>query len=175
MNFMRDLAQTGVLAVIVAFIGLLFTYNNSRSLARQSEANAIINAIEKTLQEISDENYKFWRDVTERNTEHDIKCRLFNAFIVFRCNLLEEKTQQLNRKCRSFFHDHIDHDGFETAMVKLIANVRDKATHNSESPDLVKDKVLRVLSINKETAKIFSTVHDFSHQRYGSGSETFNY
>ena len=175
MDFMKQLAQSGVLAVLVAFVGLIFTYNNSRSLAKQSEANAIIGTIEKLLQEIADENYKFWRDVTERNDEHEIKCRLFNAYIFFRCNLLEEKSQQFNRKCRSWFHDHLDHDGYEKKIIELIANVRDKATFDSENPDLVKDKVLRVLYINSETVKIFATVHEFSQSRYGTNFETFNY
>lgn len=174
MEFMKQLAQSGVLAVLVAFVGLIFTYNNSRSLAKQSEANAIVTSIEKLLQEIADENYKFWRDVTERNEEHEIKCRLFHAFVFYRCNLLEEKSHQLNKKCQSWFHDHIDHNGFTTNTTQLIANIRDKATYNSENPDLVKDKFARVLSINNETTKLYGAVHEFTQSRYATNSESYN-
>lgn len=173
MEFMKQLAQSGVLAVLVAFIGLVFTYNNSRSLAKQNEANAVITAMEKILQEIADENYKFWRDVTERNEEHEIKCRLFHAFIFFRCNLIEEKTQQLNRKCESWLHDHIDHKGFEIKTTDLIATIRDKATYNSENPNLVNDKVARVLSINNETTKLYGAIHDFIQTRYSPVAEPY--
>ena len=173
MEFMKQLAQSGVLAVLVAFIGLVFTYNNSRSLAKQGEANAIITAMEKILQEVADENYKFWRDVTERNDEHEIKCRLFHAFIFYRCNLMEEKAQQLNKKCVSWLHDHIDHRGFEEQVTDIIATIRDKATYDSENPDLVKDKVARVMSINNQTTKLFGVVHDFIQARYSPVAQPY--
>ncbi|RII79139.1 hypothetical protein [Pseudomonas monteilii] len=174
MEFMKELAQSGVLAVLVAFIGLIFTYNNSRSLAKQSEANAIVTSMEKILQEIADENYKFWRDVTERNEEHEAKCRLFQAYVFYRCNLLEDKSAHLNRKCQSWFHDHIDHRGFERKTTKIIGNIRDKSTYNSENPDLVKDKFSRVLFINNETIKLYGVMHELTQSRYATNSETFS-
>lgn len=47
-----DFNWAAVVSVIVGIVGWIFVYHNSRSLARQSEANAIVAAIEKMLQEI---------------------------------------------------------------------------------------------------------------------------
>ncbi|VVN22664.1 hypothetical protein PS682_04481 [Pseudomonas fluorescens] len=167
---LSELSQAGLFTAAFALIGWIFVYLNSRSLAKQSEVNSISASIEKMLQEVADENNKFWRD-TALSSDDTAKPRLFNAFINFRCDFIEEKIQFLNKKCESHFLD-IDHDKFEDCIIDLIAQIRDRSTFNSEIAKEVEDKVARVLEINYLSMMLYTNIYDFLRTRYMSG-DTF--
>lgn len=164
--FIKQLAESGILAILVAIAGWIFVYKNSRVLARQGEINTLTSSVEKTLQEISDENYKFWRDADGSDKDHEVKCRLFQAYIEFRCNFIEEKVAFLNGKCKSVWRLDIDHADFEERTIDLISRIRDKSTFNSENPGLVSDKASRVMQTNAAAMKLFSEIHEFIKERY---------
>lgn len=165
---LSELSQAGLFTASFALIGWVFVYLNSRSLARQSEVNTITASIEKMLQEVADENNKFWRD-TATSADDQAKPRLFNAFINFRCDFIEEKIQFLNKKCESAFLD-IDHVKFEDCIIELIAQIRDRSTFDSEMAQQVEDKVARVLEINYLSMTLYTNIYDFLRTRYMSGS-----
>lgn len=164
--FIKQLAESGILAILVAIAGWIFVYKNTRVLARQGEINTLTSSIEKTLQEISDENYKFWRDADGTDADHEVKCRLFQAYIAFRCNFIEEKVTFLNTKCRSAWRPDINHDEFQEKSIDLISKIRDKSTFDSENPGLVSDKAARVLQTNAAAMSLFSKIHEFIIDRY---------
>ncbi|WP_122435046.1 hypothetical protein [Pseudomonas viridiflava] len=165
---LSELAQAGLFTAAFAAIGWIFVYLNSRALARQSEVNTITASIEKMLQEVADENNKFWREDSIKEADH-ARPRLFNAFINFRCDFIEDKLQFLNEKCESRFID-MDHEKFEESIIDLIAQIRDSSTFNSESMERVDDKVAKVLEVNYLSVMLYTAIYDFLRTRYMSGS-----
>ncbi|MEX5552278.1 hypothetical protein [Pseudomonas pergaminensis] len=187
MTTLAEYSQAGVFTAIFAVVGWIFVYINSRSLAKQGEVNSITASIEKMLQEVADENYKFWRDNSFNSappseagveaaqqsplSETAAKSRLFNAFVNFRCNFIEEKIEYLSRKCESVWHSNLDHGKFESSIIDLIAQIRDRSTFDSELPSLVEDKVSRVLEINHLSLELYAEIYNFLKLRYMAGQE----
>ena len=167
---LSELSQAGLFTALFAFIGWVFVYHNSRSLARQGEVNSLTASIEKMLQEVADENNKFWRD-SELSDADQAKQRLFNAFVNFRCDFIEEKIQFLNEKCKSIFRTDLDHESFENGIIELIAQIRDRSTFDSEAPSKVEDKTSRVLEINYLSLSLYSMIYDFLRVRYMSDQD----
>ncbi|MFU6376375.1 hypothetical protein [Metapseudomonas otitidis] len=154
----------------LAMAGWAFTYLNSRLLARQSEANGIVTAVDKLLQDISDENYKFWRDADSESEEHVMKCQLFHAFINFRCNMIEIRIAALHEKCSNRVFFDANADNFKNEAVELIGKIRSFATLDSErsselDPHLRQKKVLL---LNKSTLQLHDVISTFILERYRS-------
>ncbi|WP_103894660.1 hypothetical protein [Pseudomonas sp. NFACC36] len=151
---MKFLAESGLMAIIVMFLGWLFVFKNSRALAKQSEINALAASLEKTLQEIADENYKFWKDSEDNDETHLIKSKLFSSYIEHRCNIIERKIEIIFSKCNNTMNPAIEKIQFTQKSIDLIADIRDKSTINSEKLKLVKDKYTRISAINNLTLKL---------------------
>lgn len=181
----QELAQSGILAIIIMFLGWWFVFKNSRSLARQSEINALATAIEKTLQEIADENYKFWKDVeidkpikitedkkiTDAEENHIAKSKLFSSYIEYRCNIIERKISLLHSKSKDCMNPAVENSKFIGSSTMLIAKIRDKSTINAERPSRVQDKYARINSINHLTLKLASEISVFLALRFQPMSE----
>lgn len=154
----------------VAMAGWAFTYYNSRSLARQSEANGIVTAVDKMLQEISDENYKFWRDADFSSDDHNLKCHLFHSYVSFRCNFIEARLSALYHKCRN----RILHDGevdiFYPKAIDLLSTIRTTATLDSETSSSVdaEGRRRKILLINRYTMDLHGLISGFMLERYRS-------
>jgi hypothetical protein len=164
-------------SVLVAIIGWVFVYNNSRSLARQSESNAVGASIEKMLQEISDENYKYWRDakvdltksVKDQHLEAATKGQAFSSFVELRCNFVENKILVLHEKCKDKFAWMPDTE-FRDFGISLVAQIRDQATFDSEKAGVMSDseKLTKILKVNALTFDLFSRVGKLLLMRYRS-------
>lgn len=154
----------------LAMAGWAFTYLNSRALAKQAEANAIGANVDKMLQEISDENYKFWRDANSADQEHTMKCQLFQSFITFRCNFIELRIKALRKKCRNRIMWDGNFDAFETKAITLIAELRDLATLDSEQTNEVSQLQRRrkIMLVNKKTIDLHEIMSDFILSRFRS-------
>lgn len=152
----------------IAMAGWLFTYANSRSLARQSEANSIGAAIDKMLQEIADENYKFWRDTDSQGESYALKCQLFQSYISFRCDFIEERVEALSAKCRTIIFYDGDVELFEPAAIALIGSIREVATLNSEEGASMSESERRrkILVVNKHTLDLHGLISRFISNRY---------
>lgn len=166
MAFIKFLAETGILAICLMFVGWIFVYKNSRSLARQSEINSMAAAIEKTLQEIADENYKFWRDSDADINLQLEKSRLFNAYIEHRCNIVEKKIVILHDKCKVCLNPAVMKSPFSHNAIVLIAKIRDRSTLNSENVSLVSDRYARIGAINHLTLKMFTELSQYLAVRF---------
>lgn len=59
-SFVKLLAESGILAIIVAVAGWLFVYKNSRALQKRSETWAIVKNISDLLKEIESSSRKYW-------------------------------------------------------------------------------------------------------------------
>lgn len=154
----------------LAMAGWGFTYLNSRSLAKQSESNSIVSAVDKMLQEISDENYKFWRDADFSSETHDLKCQLFQSYIGFRCNFIEARIAALCKKCRNKFLYDGDVDKFSPEAISLIGKIREVSTLDSErssNPDAA-DRRRRILLINKYAMDLHGILASFMESRFRS-------
>ena len=160
MPTIKFLAETGILAILLTLAGWAFVFKNSRSLALQSEINAIASAMEKLLQEIADENYKFWKDVETDDEEHLTKSKLFNSYIEHRCNIIERKIDLIFGKCYSSLNPEVEKLQFKEKSIDLIARIRDRSTMNSEKPTHTKDKYNRISSINSITLKLSSGISE---------------
>lgn len=171
MGAVKYLAETGILAIALMFMGWIFVFKNSRVLARQSEINTLASSIEKTLQEIADENYKFWKDADSEDEHHLIKSRLFSSYIEYRCNIVEKKTSLLFGKCEDCINPAVARSRFLETSVQLVADIRDRATINSENLSLVKNKYGRINAINHLTMKLYSEVGTLVRLRYQPMSE----
>ncbi|MBK3758058.1 hypothetical protein [Stutzerimonas frequens] len=152
----------------LAMAGWAFTYLNSRSLARQAEANSIVAAVDKMLQEISDENYKFWKDAKSEEENHSLNCQLFHAYINFRCNFIEKRLTALYSKCRNkvLFDGHADE--FYPQAIEAISLIRSIATLDSEKSSTIDSETRRrkILLINKHTLEFHDLVSRFMLERY---------
>ncbi|UUC17578.1 hypothetical protein NOV18_20245 [Pseudomonas asiatica] len=165
-ELIKPLAETGVLAIILMFIGWVFVYKNSRALARQSEINSMAAALEKTLQEIADENYKFWKEADADEQAQLEKSRIFNAYIEYRCNIVEKKVFLLFEKAKDCLNPAVEYSPFPKNSVELIAKIRDRSTMNSENISSVKDRYSRISGINHLTLKMFNEVNGFIALRF---------
>ncbi|WP_148043839.1 hypothetical protein [Pseudomonas putida] len=165
-EIIKPLAETGVLAILLMLIGWVFVYKNSRALARQSEINSMAAALEKTLQEIADENYKFWKDTDADDQSQLEKSRIFNAYIEYRCNIVEKKVSLLFDKAKDCLNPAVECSPFPTKSVELIAKIRDRSTMNSENVVAVKDRYARISSINHLTLKMFTEINSFISLRF---------
>ena len=154
----------------VAMAGWAFTYYNSRSLARQSEANGIVAAIDKMLQEISDENYKFWRDANFSAEDHNLKCHLFHSYVSFRCNFIEARLSALYQKCRNRVLYDGDVEIFYPKAIELLSTIRSVATLDSETSSVVdvEGRRRKILLINRYTMDLHGLVSEFMLERYRS-------
>lgn len=173
MELTKILAESGILALIIMIAGWLFIFKNSRALARQSEINSITASIEKLLQEIADENYKFWKDVHagDDEKEHISKSKIFSAFIEYRCNIVEKKLHLLHEKCINCLNPEVEKYNFIPKSVEIIAGIRDRSTINSEQPKSISQKYTRISSINYLTLKLSSEANAFVTARYRPMSE----
>ncbi|WP_455808004.1 hypothetical protein [Pseudomonas koreensis] len=168
---MKLFVESGMLAVLIMIAGWFFVFKNSRALARQSEVNTMASAMEKTLQEISDENYKFWKDISEDKDEHLAKCKLFSSYIEYRCNIIEKKVTLLYEKSRNCINPAVINSSFMDDSIDIIAKIRDRATINSENLDHLSDKYLRISVINNLTLKLSGTISAFVTIRFQPISE----
>ncbi len=166
MELVKLLAETGLLAIIVMFAGWMFVFKNSRALHKQSEINTIAAGMEKTLQEIADENYKFWKDAEDDHETHLAKSKLFSSFIEHRCNIIERKVAIIYGKCSNSFNPAVEKINFTDTCTSLISNIRDRSTINSEKLSLVKDKYARISVINNLTLKLSNEIHKLVLTRY---------
>ncbi|WP_440804887.1 hypothetical protein [Pseudomonas syringae] len=155
-----------MLAVIIMIAGWFFVFKNSRALARQAEINALASAMEKTLHEISDENYKFWKDVSTDKEDHLAKSKLFSYLHEYRCNVVEKKIELLHFKSKNCINPAVINSTFVEDSVNLIAKIRDRSTINSEKLDQVSDKYLRISAINNLTLKLSGTISLFVTIRF---------
>lgn len=162
----KYLAETGILAIALMFVGWVFVFKNSRALARQSEINSLAASIEKTLQEIADENYKFWKDAESDDETHLAKSKLFSSYIEYRCNIVEKKINLLFDKSIICLNPAVPKSTFLPDSIDLVARIRDRSTINSENLALVKSKYARINAINHLTMKLFSEVSSFIHLRF---------
>ncbi|WP_313128048.1 hypothetical protein [Stutzerimonas nitrititolerans] len=169
MDFLADLAKAGVFTALFAILGWGFVYANSRALARQGEVNSITAFVEKMLQEIADETNKFWKASASGEPDPS-SSKLYNAFIVFRCNFIEDKVRLMNERSRSAWHGKVKHEVFEDDVVDIIAKIRDAATLDSEDAAGVADKYARVIEVNYLSQSLYSTIHDFLRVRYMDGN-----
>ncbi|PRW96406.1 hypothetical protein C7A07_21885 [Pseudomonas fragi] len=154
----KFLAETGILAILLTLAGWGFVFKNSRSLALQSEINTIAAAMEKLLQEIADENYKFWKDVKDDDMDHLTKSKLFSSYIEHRCNIIERKIDIIYGKCCKTINPEVEKLGFNSKCIDLIAKIRDRSTINSEQPKQVKEKYGRINAINSYTLKLSNEI-----------------
>ncbi|MNJ45951.1 hypothetical protein D3C77_410680 [compost metagenome] len=122
--------------------------------------------MEKTLQEIADENYKFWKDIEDDDEEHLTKSKLFSSYIEHRCNITERKLEIIYGKCCNTINPAVEKLGFIETSVELIARIRDRSTINSEKPKLVKDKYARISAINNITLKLSNEINKLVLTRY---------
>lgn len=159
MNIVKFLAENGILAILLMFAGWAFVFKNSRSLALQGEINTIASAIEKTLQEVADENYKFWKDVEPDDKDHLSKSKLFSSYIEHRCNVVEKKIDILYKKSCRTINPAVQSLKTDKKCVDLIAKIRDRSTMDSERPSEVKEKYLRINSINYLTLKLANEIN----------------
>ncbi|WP_313327350.1 hypothetical protein [Pseudomonas qingdaonensis] len=166
MSVIKFLAETGLLAIFLMLIGWVFVYKNSRALAKQSEINAMAAAIEKTLQEIADENYKFWKDTDDDIKAQLEKSRIFNAYIEYRCNIVEKKIGLLFDKAKDCLNPAVESSPFTGNSIDLIARIRDRSTMNSEDVSAVRDRYARISAINNLTLKMFSEITGFIILRF---------
>lgn len=166
MILIKYLAETGILAIALMFVGWVFVFKNSRAIARQSEINALATSIEKTLQEIADENYKFWKDAESDDEKHLAKSKLFSSYIEYRCNIVEKKVNLLFEKSKSCLNPAVPKSTFLPDSVDLVAKIRDRSTIDSENLALVKNKHARINAINHLTMKLFTEVSNFIHLRF---------
>jgi hypothetical protein len=173
MELFKLFVETGILALLIMFAGWAFVYANSRALARQSEANAIAVQIDKTLQEIADENYKFWQgyEAGANADEHLAKCRFFSAYVEHRCNVVEKKIQILSNKCSTEFNVAVLKLNFSEKSVKLLSDIRDRATINSEGVELVRERYSRISAVNTLSVKLSMEVSEFIRVRFMPMSE----
>ncbi|GFM86090.1 hypothetical protein PSCICO_14890 [Pseudomonas cichorii] len=171
MDVVKLLAEYGILAVLLMIAGWLFVFKNSRALARQSEINALASAMEKTLQEISDENYKFWKDLSEDREEHLAKSKLFASYIDYRCNIVEKKISILYKKSEACWNPAVASSSFVSDSIDLIAKIRDKSTINSEKLDQLRDRYSRISTINSLTLKLSGNISSFVIMRFQPMSE----
>lgn len=171
MTLFKFLAEYGILAILLMIAGWFFVFKNSRALARQSEINTLASAMEKTLHEISDENYKFWKDVGESDVDHLSKSKLFSSYIEYRCNVIEKKIVILYDKSKDCMNPAVANSSFLTDSVELIAKIRDKSTINSEKPELLSDKYSRISAINNLTLRLSTTITNFVIIRFQPMSE----
>ncbi|PYD15901.1 hypothetical protein DND62_07115 [Pseudomonas syringae pv. pisi] len=168
---MKLLVESGMLAVLIMIAGWFFVFKNSRALARQSEINTLAAAMEKTLHEISDENYKFWKDISEDKDEHLAKCKLFSSYVEYRCNIIEKKVSLLHEKSKNCINPAVINSKFVEESINLIAKIRDRSTINSENLDNLSDKYLRISVINNLTLKLTTTISSFVAIRFQPMSE----
>lgn len=166
MDLIKFLAESGLLAIFVMLAGWLFVFKNSRALHKQSEINTIAASIEKTLQEIADENYKFWKDAEDDVDTHLAKSKLFSSFIEHRCNIIERKIGIIYDKCCNSLNPAVEKINFTDNSISLIANIRDKSTIDSEKLKLVKDKYARISAINNLTLKLSNEIQKLVLTRY---------
>ncbi|OUM30965.1 hypothetical protein B8W72_16310 [Pseudomonas putida] len=171
MAFIKLLAETGVLAILLMLIGWIFVYKNSRALAKQSEINAMAAALEKTLQEIADENYKFWKETDSDDRSQLEKSRIFNAYIEYRCNIIEKKVLLLFNKAKDCLNPAVESSSFTKNSIELIGKIRDRSTMNSENVSAVGDRYARISSINHLTLKMFTEISGFVTLRFQSIDE----
>ncbi|MDG6382097.1 hypothetical protein QCD83_25050 [Pseudomonas savastanoi pv. phaseolicola] len=170
MEVVKLLAEYGILAVLLMIAGWLFVFKNSRALARQSEINALASAMEKTLHEISDENYKFWKDISEDREEHLAKSKLFASYIDYRCNIVEKKITILFDKS-DCWNPAVKKSNFVNDSVNLIARIRDRSTINSEKLEQLRDRYSRISIINNLTLKLSGNISSFVIMRFQPMSE----
>jgi len=163
-------SQAGAFTALFSIVGWCFVYANSRSLARQSEVNTITASIEKMLQELSDESNSYWLDAAGKKMEVG-RAELFNAFVSFRCNFIEDKVRFMNEKCRSFMRGEVNHEKFEDEIVDLIAKIRDASTLDSERPAEVHNCYERVIEVNYLSQELYLAIYEFLRVRYMSGSD----
>jgi hypothetical protein len=152
-------------AVAVAIAGWTFVYHNSRFLARQSEANTLVSAVEKMLQEISDECQEFWGgDVSELSA---LDAQVFSSYVEYRCNFIEKKIITLDLKCRGLTQPAPDYL-FRDKCVSLIGDLRDIATMDAEKNSALEEpeRVKRILQVNSSALFLFVEVTDFMVDRY---------
>lgn len=166
MNLIKFLAESGLLAIVLMLAGWVFVFKNSRSLHRQSEINALAAAIEKTLQEIADENYKFWKDAEDNDKAHLAKSKLFSSYIEHRCNIIERKVGIIYGKCSNSLNPAVEKTEFTQNSIELIAKIREKATIDSEKLSNIKDKYVRISAINNLTLKLSNELQKLILIRY---------
>ncbi|MBG7447184.1 hypothetical protein I5J32_04410 [Pseudomonas aeruginosa] len=156
-----------VVSVIVGIVGWIFVYHNSRSLARQSEANAIVAAIEKMLQEIVSDVSDFWGRCEDDNT--DLAARLFACSVDLKCNFVEHKVSLLERKCRKLTHWAAEPKIMNFAVEK-IADLRDSATLDSEISNKMPeaDRERRIVVVNSKAIDLYMRLSDSVTDRYKS-------
>lgn len=157
------------LPAVLTVVGWIFVFHNSRALARQSESNAIGNSVDKALQEISDENYKFWRDVDHADVEGSVsKCQVFQSYINFRCDFVENKIQLLCKKCKGLSVE--DNTEFWDSLIEIVSNIRDISTMNSEEAAGFDQnaRMRRILECNKLAIDLQFRVGEFLMERYKS-------
>lgn len=173
MEVFKVFVETGILALLIMFAGWGFVYSNSRALARQSEANAIAAQIDKTLQEIADENHKFWQsyEAGADAKAHLAKCRFFSAYIEHRCNVVEKKVHILNDKCATEINPAVARLGFPERSTLLLSDIRDRATINSEDVGLVKERYSRINAVNSLSIKLSAEVAELIRVRFMPMSE----
>nr|WP_148050797.1 hypothetical protein [Pseudomonas chlororaphis] len=171
MTVFKFLAEYGILAILLMIAGWFFVFKNSRALARQSEINTLASAMEKTLHEISDENYKFWKDVGDDDENHLAKSKLFSSYIEYRCNVVEKKIGILYDKSKDCLNPAVTKSTFVADSIDLIAKIRDKATINSEKAELLSDKYSRISVINNLTLRLSNTISSFIVIRFQPMSE----
>lgn len=170
LEYIKYLAQSGILAILLMFAGWVFVFKNSRALALQSEINTLAAAMEKILQEIADENYKFWKEIDDED-DHVAKSKIFSSYIEHRCNIIERKISILYGKASKTINPAVERLGFSDNCISLVAKVRDRATMNSERPSLVKDKCLRINAINSLTLKLSNEINNLLQVRSQPMSE----
>lgn len=163
-----DFNWAGVLSLAVALVGWIFVYHNTRALARQSEANSIVAAVEKMLQEIVSDASKFW-GCDEEDKSDGFAARVFTSSVELKCNFIEHKVSQLERKCRKLSQWHPE-PVMSNIAIDMIGNLRNFATLDCESIKTMSDddREMKILSVNATAMKLYTHLTDFIANRYKS-------
>ncbi len=167
---LEQFSKSGFLALILAILGWYIVYKNSRILAKKTECNSLANDIDKLLQEISSNSYDFWRErEIEDGTTFLTQCRIFELNIGHMCDLIEDKINYLNQKTiEGTIYQELCDEKINNS-IKLLADVREKSTLDSErllDSNFDSQKHRRIANTHAATIKLSKEIHSILSVRY---------
>lgn len=144
-SFVKLLAESGILAIIVAVAGWLFVYKNSRALQKRSETWAIVKNISDLLKEIESSSRKYWLPSDSK----------FTSPITYQVEI-NGHLSELERWLR-FLSSRMPESGkCDDLMIKIFR----EATYDLEKANNIAEpqRMRTTVIISKYTSKIKSTV-----------------
>ncbi|GAA3588977.1 hypothetical protein GCM10023078_15840 [Gibbsiella greigii] len=146
-DVIKYLAETGVLAIVVAVSGWAFVYKNSRALQKRSETWSIVKNISDLLKDIESSSRKFWLPQDNK----------FISPLAYQVEI-NSYLSELERWLKYLSTRVPESDEHSDAMIKIFR----EATYNLEKVREIKEiqRMRTTMTVSKYTSSIKKNVDE---------------